>query len=84
MQALQGDVVDAGRVASGGWFEQSDLRRPGPRRRAVLWVVLCVAFVAVFSASAVSGGHWLEALLALFFAASGVRTARRLRNGPAA
>lgn len=61
-----------------GWLSNSDLSRPGPRRRAAAWTAVCAAFVLALVGFTVGGGGWHLLLLACFFAFEGVRTARRL------
>lgn len=61
-----------------GSFEQSDLRRPWPCRRALLWVLLCSLGGVVLLISAVTDGRWYLLLMLLYFAVSGLRTVVRL------
>ena len=59
-------------------FEYSDLTRPSARRRALVWIAVCVAFVVGLVGSAANSGDWYLLLIAFVFVGLGARTARRL------
>lgn len=65
-------------ASAGGWFEQSDLTQAWPRRRALLWVLVCVGFFVALVTYAVTNHRLYELLLGLTLLGSGVRTGRRL------
>ncbi len=67
-------------MTDGGSLRNSDLRHTWPRRRAVVWIALCVVLVVGLIGSAASDGDRYVVILAVFPAFEAVRAARRLRR----
>ncbi len=59
-------------------LHNSDLDGPWARRRAVVWIAVCLALAVGLVSVAVARGDWLPWLMAFAFAAQGFHTTRRL------